>query len=295
MRQLTLPSLSPRKGVAGTRRKLARGAVRPRKAPFRRRAPRWLLRLARPVVWIAAALTILLGGAAVWRGGGGDTLQAALLAWTGSAGIAVEEVLVVGRVETSAAGLLAALNVEKGSPLFAFSPAAARERLLALGWVRDARVERRFPSVVYVNLEERRPAAIWQYAGGFSLVDDTGALIGADAVARFPSLPVIVGRDAPESFATLFAVLGTRPDLFDRVIAAVRVGGRRWNLKLDNGMAVLLPEEGVARSWRALANAAEDFGLLERDLVHIDLRIPDRLVMRLAPGMAKQHGAGGGA
>lgn len=296
MRQLTLPSLTPRKGPAGKRRRSAvRGAAKPRKAPFMRWAPRWLLNLSRPAASALAVAVILIGGVVFWRGGGADALGAAILDWTGSAGIAVEEVLVVGRAETSADRILAALDVRKGSPLFAFSPSAARERLLALGWVRDARVERRFPNVIYVDIEERRPAAIWQNAGTFALVDDSGAVIGREPVARFPSLRIIVGPDAPESFAALFAALATRPEMLEHVKAAVRVGGRRWNLNLDNGMTVLLPEEGIARAWRILANAAGSASLLERDVVQIDLRIPDRLVLRLAPAAAKEGDADGGA
>jgi len=287
MRQLTFPSLLTRKAP--------RGAGKSRRAPLRRRAPRWLMHLARPAVASTAAALILLVGFVTWRSGGVEVLGEALLSWTGSAGFAVEEVLVVGRVETPADQILAALDVRKGSPLFAFSPAAARERLLALGWVREARVERRFPDVVYVDLEERRPAAIWQNAGKFALVDEAGAVIGADAVSRFASLRIIVGPDAPDKFAVLFAALETRPEMLEHVTAAVRVGGRRWNLKLDNGMTVLLPEEGIATAWRTLGDAARDSALMERDLVHIDLRIPDRLVLRLTPGAAKVRGEDQGA
>jgi len=204
-------------------------------------------------------------------------------------------VLVVGRVETPADEILAALDVRRGSPLLAFSPAAARERLLALGWVRDARVERRFPNVVYVQLEERHPAAIWQNAGRLSVVDETGAVIGDDAVPRFATLRVIVGPDAPGQFAALFAVLETRPEMLEHVTAAVRIGGRRWNLRLANDMTVLLPEQNVAAAWRVLADAVRDGALMERDLVHIDLRIPDRLVLRLAPGAAQVRGDDRGA
>lgn len=300
MRQLTLPSLMPgkaqRDGSARTRRGTSpRAAGKNRRAPLRRRAPRWLMRLARPAVVSTVAALILLAGLVTWRSGGAEALGEALLSWSGSAGFAVKEVLVMGRVETPAEQILAALDVRKGSPLFAFSPAAARERLLSLGWVREARVERRFPNVVYVDLEERRPAAIWQDSGKFALVDETGALIGADAVSRFTSLRTIVGPDAPEEFGALFSVLGTRPEMMAHVTAAVRVGGRRWNLTLDNGMTVLLPEKGVAKAWRTLAEAVQDSALMERDVVHIDLRIPDRMVLRLTPEAAKLRGSDQGA
>ncbi|UCH72871.1 MAG: cell division protein FtsQ/DivIB [Rhodospirillales bacterium] len=225
-----------------------------------------------------------MAGTAAWGFGGVSALGAAILDWTASAGIAVRKVLVVGRVETPADQILAALDVQEGSPLLGFSPAAARERLLALGWVRAARVERRFPDVLYLHLEERRPAAIWQHQGRLALVDETGAIIGEDEVTRFPELRVIVGADAPEHYAALSAVLNARPEMLAQVSAAVRVGGRRWNLRLANGVTVMLPEHDVATAWRVLADAARNDALLERDIVHVDLRLPDRLVLRLEPG-----------
>ncbi len=280
MRQLTLPAMPPRKGAP-------RGASRTRKTAAMRRSPHWVLRLRRAAIIGAAALVVLSAGLAAWRHGGFDAMGAALVAWTGKAGVAVREVLVVGRVETPADQILAALDVRKGSPLLAFSPEAARERLLALGWVREARVERRFPSVVYVHLEERHPAAIWQYDGQLALVDRSGVVIGADDVARYADLRVIVGPDAPQQFAALFAVLETRPAMLAHVTAAIRVGGRRWNLRLSDGMTVLLPERDVATAWQVLADAVRDAALMERDVVHIDLRLPGRLVLRLTPDAAR--------
>lgn len=300
MRQLTLPSMLPRRSARKGRAKAprttaSRNAAISRRAARKRRAPRWLAGLLRPAVASVAVLAVLFGATVSWRSGGMDALGGAVLAWTGSAGVAVSDVLVVGRVETTAGQILAALDVREGSPLLAFSPAAARERLLALGWVRDARIERRFPNVIYVHLEERHPAAIWQHAGRFTLVDETGAVIGDEAVPRFSSLRVIVGPDAPEQFAALFSALETRPEMLEHVTAAVRVGGRRWNLRLANGMTVLLPEQDIATAWRVLADAVRDSALMERDLVHIDLRIPDRLVLRLSPGAARERGPDRGA
>ena len=300
MRQLTLPSVLSRaaaqKGSAHAPRRTSSGDnPRSRRAPVKRRAPRWLLAHMRPTLAAVVALTIVSGVAVAWRNGGLEAFGGAVVAWTGSAGVAVKEVLVVGRAETPADQILTALDVRKGSPLLAFSPAAARERLLALGWVRDARVERRFPNVVYVQLEERYPVAIWQNAGRLALVDETGAVIGEEAVSRFSSLRVIVGSDAPGQFGALFATLETRPEMLEHVTAAVRVGGRRWNLQLANGMTVLLPETNVVNAWRVLADAVRDSALMERDIVHIDLRVPDRLVLRLTPGAAQGRGDDRGA
>jgi cell division protein FtsQ len=261
-----------------------------------RRLPAWAERAIRPVVIGSVAVILLAVGVQVWRSGGflamGESLRSAAIAWSGSAGISVNNVLVEGREKTSVERILAALDVERGTPLFAFSPAEARERLLALGWVRDARVERRLPDTIFVDLAERRPAAIWQNKGDFALVDETGAVIGSEDIGRYGQLKVIVGSDAPENFAELFAMLNSQPGLKERVVAAVRVGSRRWNVTLDNDMTVLLPEEGIAEAWATLAGAAEDGALLERDVTKIDLRMPDRVTVRRAHSPAPAAGKG---
>lgn len=291
MRQLTLPSLYPGPRRAGKAKPAAGKGARPatarRKASRRRRLPAWAQPSARPAVIALASLVLLAGGAAARHSGGFAALAEAggkaVLAWSGSAGIAVGNVFVEGREKTPVNQVLAALEVRRGMPLFAFSPARARERLLDLGWVKDARVERRLPDTIFIDLVERRPAAIWQHKGAFALVDETGAVIGGEDIGQYRDLRVIVGADAPENFADLFVMLESQPELKERVVAAVRVGSRRWNVTLDNDMTVLLPEIGIAEAWATLAGAAAEGALLERDVTRIDLRMPDRVTVRRAP------------
>ena len=98
------------------------------------------------------------------------------------------------------------------------------------------------------------------------------------------SLPLIVGTDAPRHAADLFAAIETNPELAARVRAAVRVGERRWNLyfdSFDGGMAVRMPEEAVGAAWTRLGALEHDYKILERDLEFLDLRMDDRLIVRL--------------
>jgi cell division protein FtsQ len=292
MRQLMLPALhADRRPAAGGRKTQPYAPARTRKASLRRRMPGWLIQAA--VLGLAAMfmLGVVAGGVAAWRGGMAGMLVSTALAWSANSGLAVGEVTVEGRGETPVGQILAALDVKRGMPLFAFSPKAAREKLMALGWVADASVVRRLPDTIHVTLRERRPAAIWQRNGSFTLVDETGAVIGARDVPRFSHLRVIVGEDAPAHFASLFATLSGEPGLAGRVVAAVRISQRRWNLRMDNGITVLLPEEGVATAWSLFAKLAAESELLERDVARVDLREKDRMAVRLtAPAAARLRG-----
>jgi len=239
----------------------------------------------------AVLLAAGLGGAAwLWTSGtvarqvarAGD----ALLQATADSGFKVADVLVEGRVRTPPGTLLQVLGVTRDAPILAFDPHAARRRLEALPWVRTVSVERRLPDLIYVRLSEREPIALWQDDGRLSVIDRDGAVIDGAAPEAFAQLPVLVGRDAPAHAAELLRMLAAAPDLGAKVVAAVRVHGRRWNLRFDNGIDVRLPEKQPTLAWTQLARIEREHGLLERDVTTIDLRLPDRLVVRTAPGAA---------
>jgi len=241
---------------------------------------------------IALALTALSvgGGAGTWAWFHGapemvadlreDTARAVLNA-SARAGLAVTDVRIEGRVETDARDVRAVLDARKGAPILAFDPYAAKAELEKLSWVRRATVERRLPGTILVQLDERIPLALWQRQGRFTVIDSEGREIAGTDPARFADRPVVVGDDAPEHAAALVALLETEPALMKRINAAVRVGGRRWNLRLDNGIDVNLPETNAGAAYERLAQLARDNGLIDRDLVAVDLRLPDRLILRM--------------
>lgn len=196
------------------------------------------------------------------------------------AGLGVDDVLVEGRDRTEAARILETLGVERGFPILAFDPEAAKVKLEALPWIKSASVERRFPRDVYVRIVERQPLALWQHNGNVAVIDQSGDLIPNVEPEGFAGLPLVVGADAPEHTAALLDVVSSEPRLHELVTAAVRVSGRRWNLRLQGGIDVQLPETDAAGAWAQLARIEREQGVLERDVVVIDLRLPDRLVVR---------------
>ena len=250
----------------------------------RRPAPRWAKRAARATA--AAALTaVALGGSAwLWQSGRigiatGQAFDALALNMAG-AGLRVEKIFLEGRRHESADSVVAALAVPRGAPMLGIDLEAAQRRLEKLPWVRSAGVERRFPDTVRVTIVERLPLALWQRRNELVLVDDRGDVIAHEDLERFPDLLVIVGKDAPVHAGSLLKILSNEPDLKKRVNAAVRVGARRWNLRMDNGVYIWLPERGALDAWNRLARFDRLHGLLEQDLQSIDLRIPDQLIVR---------------
>jgi cell division protein FtsQ len=247
----------------------------------------WLRRqkkLLRPVAWASFSVLLALILIGLLRsatpGGSLATLREKVGNATAFAGLRVRDVVIEGRANTPEPLLRAALGVNKGDPILGFSLEQARQRIETLSWIDHATVERRLPDTIIVNIQERRPFAVWQNDGKFVLIDRAGQVVAHEDVSNFRGLPLVVGLGAPPSAATLLDALTARPALQQRVVAAVRVGERRWNLRLNNGADVMLPEGHEVAALDRLMQLQQDHDLLDRPLVAIDMRLPDRLVLR---------------
>lgn len=248
---------------------------------------------ARTIAWgMAASFLIAVAGTLTWAISSGwveRQAQAAAdagYAATARLGLAINEVSVAGREQTEREILLTALQVEHGAALLTFDPWAAQERVEALPWVRRAVVERRLPDKIFLRIVERKPLAVWQLHGRLVVIDQTGEIIPGAEARRFAELPLVVGEDAPSHTARLLSILGSEPELNRKVTAAVRVASRRWNVQLAGRIDVQLPETGPAQAWAQLATIERKHSVLQRNVVAIDLRLPDRLIIRTQPGTA---------
>ena len=216
--------------------------------------------------------------------GDGSSLRERIGDVAASLGLRVTAVIVEGRSKTPEPMLRAALGIRPGEPILSYSLSEARQRLESIKWVETATVERRLPGTIVVRLTERRPFAVWQSEGKFLLVDRDGDIVADSNVAAFSGqLPLVVGPGAPAAAAALIDILAAQPELQKRVVAAVRVGERRWNLRMTNGADVMLPEGAEIQALARLAELQASHALLDRPLAVVDLRLPDRLVVRPLP------------
>ncbi|HEX5453295.1 MAG TPA: cell division protein FtsQ/DivIB [Stellaceae bacterium] len=258
-----------------------------------RRSVRWGMPPALIAIGIGAVLLSGTPEGAVWLA----DAEARGVAASAAAGLVVNDIEVEGRTTTGTATILAALDARRGTPILAVSPSRAQRQLESLPWVRSAVIERHLPGTLIVRLVERQPLAVWQHAGRLELIDRQGEVIPVKDLGRFAHLPTVVGEDAAKHAARLLDMLAGEPALAARVTAAVRVDDRRWNVRIDRTIEVLLPEQGVAAAWARLAALDRTEKLFERNLREVDLRLPDRLVLRVvAPaqpeGTGKKAGPG---
>jgi cell division protein FtsQ len=242
---------------------------------------------------LVPALVVVGVACAAWSGrlpgvqGITQLAEAWLIDRSAALGLRVADIRVEGRGTTDRATILAALGAGPGTPILAVDPVRAEKRLEALPWVSAAVIERHLPDTLYVRLVERTPLALWQHDGKLQLIDEAGAVIAVTRLDPFAKLMLVVGADAASHAAQLRAILAKEPDLDARVTAAVRVGGRRWNLRIDDRINVLLPAEDPGGAVAALARLERSSAILDREVEAVDMRLPDRLVVRVSPPTAK--------
>jgi cell division protein FtsQ len=163
-----------------------------------------------------------------------------------------------------------------------------RERLLAFGWVKDARVSRRLPDTLVIDIVERTPSALWQDKQQLSLIDGEGVVLDRVPISRMPDLPLVIGPGANAKAGQLKTIMAAAPAMQAQLASATWVGGRRWDLSFQSGETVALPE-GEKSAREALTRFAKmdrSAGLLGRGLVRFDLRLPGKMIVRLprSPG-----------
>jgi cell division protein FtsQ len=161
--------------------------------------------------------------------------------------------------------------------------AAIRDRLLKFGWVKDARVLRRLPDTLVIDIVERKPAALWQSQGQLALIDSSGVVLDRVPVDKMPDLPLLIGPGANGEEQKLMSLMATVPTLKPQLASATWVGGRRWDLNFQSGETVALPEgsEAARAALDKFAKLDKQSGLLGRGLVRFDLRVPGKMIVRL--------------
>lgn len=184
------------------------------------------------------------------------------------------------------------------APQTLVSAGRIRDRLLQFGWVKDARVSRRLPDTLVIDIVERTPAALWQDQGRLALIDRDGVVLDRVPVDKMPDLPLLIGPGANGQAEELGRLMAAVPTLKPQLASATWVGGRRWDLNFQTGEIVALPEgEDAARvALTKFAKVDKSTGLLGHGMLRFDLRIAGKMIVRLphAPdaitGTAQQQG-----
>jgi len=242
---------------------------------------------------IALTVLMLLGSAGfgIVKGGHLDEMTAALSdarnALANSAGFRITTVAINGRKQLSQDEVLAIGGVNGRSSLLFLDAATVRDRLKANSWIADATILKLYPGQLQIDIVERSPFALWQQDGRLSVIADDGAVLEPYVSRRFVSLPLVVGKGADVRARDFLALLDRYPQVRSATKAAIFVGERRWNLRLKDGLDIRLPENDVGNALATLSKLDKEERLFSRDIVAVDMRLPDRLVVQLSDDAGK--------
>ena len=242
---------------------------------------------------VAATVLMLLGSAGfgIVKGGHVEELTAALSdtrnALANSAGFRITTVAINGRKQLTQDEVLAIGGVNGRSSLLFLDAAAVRDKLKANPWIADATVLKLYPGQLQIDIVERSAFALWQQDGRLSVIADDGAVLEPYVSRRFLSLPLVVGKGAETRARDFLALLARYPQVRAVTKAAIFVGERRWNLRLKDGLDIRLPENDVGNALAALSKLDQEDQLFSRDIVAVDMRLPDRLTVQLSDDAAK--------
>ena len=242
---------------------------------------------------VAATVLMLLGSAVfgIVRGGHLDEMTSALSdtrnAIANSAGFRITSVAINGRKQLSQDEVLAIGGVNGRSSLLFLDAAAVRDKLKSNPWIADATVLKLYPGQLQIDIVERSAFALWQQDGRLSVIADDGAVLEPYVSRRFFSLPLVVGKGAETRARDFLALLARYPQVRSVTKAAIFVGERRWNLRLKDALDIRLPENDVGNALASLSKLDKEEKLFSRDIVAIDMRLPDRLTVQLSDDGAK--------
>jgi cell division protein FtsQ len=261
-------------------------------ADYRSSLRRSAARIARAVSPSGSAMavaTVLLAAAVGYSAVAGGYL-ANIAAWTKTArdqvanavGLRIDAVSISGSKEVSREEILTTAGVTGHASLLFLDAAAARGRLLSNPWIADAAVLKLYPDRLQISITERQAFALWQENGRVSVIAADGTVLEPYIEDRYLGLPLVVGRGAELQARDFFTVLNRFADIRSSLHASVLVAERRWDLWLKNGVEIRLPESKVEQALELLSKLDREKQLLSRDIVAVDLRLPDRVSVRLS-------------
>jgi len=242
---------------------------------------------------VAATVLLLMGsaGLGIVKGGHLEELTSALSdtrnAIANSAGFRITSVAISGRKQLTQDEILGIGGVNGRSSLLFLDAAAVRDRLKANPWIADATVLKLYPGQLQIDIVERSAFALWQQDGRLSVIADDGAVLEPYLSRHFISLPLVVGKGAETHARDFLALLARYPQVRSVTKAAIFVGERRWNLRLKDGLDIRLPENDVGNALASLSKLDREDKLFSRDIVAVDMRLPDRLIVQLSDDAAK--------
>lgn len=271
-------------------------AQRPR-GPARDRAPSrlafrlerlWLTPTVRTVTRIGAPIFVVTLVLGLWLGDSGR--RAEVVDWIDTTKTSIENrpEFMVSQLEITGASpavtdaVRAMLPVTLPASRFAIDLNAYRDAITRLDAVKDVSLVVRSGGTLEATIVERKPIILWRTPSAIEMLDENGhraaSLTRRDART---DLALIAGEGADKAVPEALEILAVAQPILDRTRGLVRIGERRWDLVLEGGRRIMLPEKGAVQALGRVLELDRTQDLLSRDFSRIDMRDGARPTIRL--------------
>lgn len=264
-------------------RKIKRRVSRKKDLP-RVSLARRVFALVRKIFFIPAVLySVLFIASASWFYFGGyyditkEKISDALYTVSSKTNLVLKNVYLEGQKYSNEDDIIQAINVNEEQAILGINIWKIQKNLESLPWVKYAVVERQYPSTLSIRITERTPKALWQNLGKVHLIDSDGKIINDEDLHKFSDLIILVGNDVPTYAGSLLGLLSSTPEISKLVSSAIRVGERRWNIRLYSGIEIKLPEDNFSDAWSNLSKLHKENKILDSTVKVIDLRLPGKM------------------
>jgi len=189
----------------------------------------------------------------------------------------VSTVEISGALKNTTRAEIEAVLPRAAGNFFAVDLAEVRAGVERLPWVRSVAVRRVWPARLEVTVEEHVALARW---GDDALVNLQGEKFYAKTREALPSFVAPAGTAAEVArryrrFSEIVAPLGTR---VERVVLSAR---HAWQLRLGNGVHIMLGRDADAAEARLQKFVESHAASTGRKYEYVDLRYPNGFALRL--------------
>ena len=216
---------------------------------------------------------------------------------TAQLGFSVQEITISGINKLEVRQILDELeldsNNDAGNSLIFLSTQDAKARIQKFPWVESVSIQKLYPNNLEVKIKEKQAYALWHRGENLSIVDKNGDVITDFVESIFLDLPILIGHGSQRKASEIIEPLRIYPELTAQVRAYRLVSRRRWDLILDNGITIRLPEQNLQTALNELQEIEGEYNLFSKDISVIDLRLEDRIVFRLSDNAVNQRDSNG--
>ena len=127
-------------------------------------------------------------------------------------------------------------------------------------------------NLLTIKLEEKNIIGLANIENNNYLIDDDNNLIKSKISTNLSHLPIFYGKNSNKNANVILRSI-RESDINLNYISFSLIDNRRWNIKLNNGVKILLPENNVTDTLKLLKKIDTEHDILKGNFVEIDLRI----------------------